>query len=201
VNAVDDTTRTALHEAAEHGNLSTVKILLENGADVDANDIWHWTPLHRAATQGGWQVVDALIRHGANITLKASGRKTSLDLACDHGQLEIIRLLIRNLGGTLPPDFSASMIEFWGVPMATRIEIQKILQEHLHKSSHSNETEYAEQLAEIRTVLCSSMEAEPRSSDPSYPDHFFNQQLVANDLYGFPVKVGMGAASSACTIM
>jgi ankyrin repeat protein len=183
VNAVDGTTRrTALHEAAEHGNLSTVKILLENGADVDANDIWHWTPLYRAATQGGRKVVYLLLDKGADYNLKASGKKTPLDLACDCGQLETIILLIVNHGGTLPKEFDAKMIDFWRVPMATRIKVQNILLSHI-SLPELTEAEHAEKVAALH-ALASRIEEEPWSSDPSDLDHFSNQGSVIGHYRG-----------------
>jgi ankyrin repeat protein len=183
VNAVDGTTgRTALHEAAEHGNLSTVEILLESGAEVDAKDIWGWTPLHRAATQGGRKVVYLLLDKGADYNLKASGKKTPLDLACDCGQLETIILLIGNHGGTLPKEFDAKMIDFWRVPMATRIKVQNILLGHVNLPELT-EAEHAEKVAALH-ALTSSIEEEPWNSDPSDLDNFFSQGSVIGHYKG-----------------
>ena len=86
MNAADHASgRIALHQAAEHGHLETLKLLLVRGAEVDARDRWSWTPLHRAATQGGWRVAEVLLQHGADVNAKTSDRKGPLDLARQTG--------------------------------------------------------------------------------------------------------------------
>jgi hypothetical protein len=39
------------------------------------------------------------------------------------------------------------------------------------------------------------------SSDPSDLDNFYNQRLTIYDFFGFPAKVGIGAAAASCVIM
>ncbi len=51
INAKSDGVRTALHEAALHGQLEIVKFLLEQGADVNAKNNRGETPLFYA--EGG----------------------------------------------------------------------------------------------------------------------------------------------------
>jgi len=73
--------RTALHEAAEAGQLSTVHLLVQNGARVDATDKWRSTPLHLAAARGHVEVCVALLEYGADL-LKVNGHGlTPLQLA------------------------------------------------------------------------------------------------------------------------
>ena len=43
---------TALQSAAMFGRETVVRLLLENGASVDAKDEFGWTALHRAARSG-----------------------------------------------------------------------------------------------------------------------------------------------------
>ena len=50
VNAGDEIERTALHWAAEKGHVDVAKVLIQNGADVNAVDCnYKWTALHEAA--------------------------------------------------------------------------------------------------------------------------------------------------------
>ena len=45
---VDKDKRTALHSAASYGYVNAAKVLIQNGADVNAVDKDKMTPLHRA---------------------------------------------------------------------------------------------------------------------------------------------------------
>lgn len=51
----------ALHAAALSGHVSTVKLLLENNAQVDAADVMKHTPLFRACEMGHKDVIQTLI--------------------------------------------------------------------------------------------------------------------------------------------
>jgi hypothetical protein len=56
---------TALHLAARQGSLEMARILVENGADVNAIDLEGWTPLMRAAFFQNNEIVDLLLSNGA----------------------------------------------------------------------------------------------------------------------------------------
>jgi ankyrin repeat protein len=55
----------ALMVAASHGNMDTVRALLDAGADVNAKDFTGWTALHAAAFNGDPEIVQLLLEHGA----------------------------------------------------------------------------------------------------------------------------------------
>merc|ERR1711922_81682 len=48
-NVRDDNHWTPLHAAADYGNYEAVKLLIEYGANVDAQDMWNATSLNHAA--------------------------------------------------------------------------------------------------------------------------------------------------------
>lgn len=52
----------ALHAAALSGHVSTVKLLLDNDAQVDATDVMKHTPLFRACEMGHKDVIQTLIK-------------------------------------------------------------------------------------------------------------------------------------------
>ncbi len=67
VNGRDASGFTPLHDAALAGNLATVRVLLENGADVNAGARDSGaTPLYMAATMGREEVVSLLLEKGAD---------------------------------------------------------------------------------------------------------------------------------------
>lgn len=56
------TSSLALHAAALSGHVSTVELLLENNAQVDATDVMKHTPLFRACEMGHKDVIQTLIK-------------------------------------------------------------------------------------------------------------------------------------------
>lgn len=55
------------------GRADIVELLLENHADVNLSEDFHWTPLHFAAANGHLELVQLLIRRGADVNALADG--------------------------------------------------------------------------------------------------------------------------------
>ena len=85
-----------LYHAVNNGNLEIVKLLVENGADVNVKNVVGQTPLHEAARCGYFEIVKYLIDKGADINAYDCVERTPLDYA----RLPDIRDLLFNLGGT-----------------------------------------------------------------------------------------------------
>jgi len=66
VDAVTDDGRTALHMAAQNGDIPMITLLLARGAKIDPRDGKGWTPLDRAAKWGHANAVDFLRAHGGH---------------------------------------------------------------------------------------------------------------------------------------
>lgn len=64
--------RTALHYAAERGNLPVVRLLIEHGADLNLEDAVGLTPLDQAALAGEDEMTRLLLAAGATLTLPAA---------------------------------------------------------------------------------------------------------------------------------
>ena len=82
--------------AAENGNLEVVRLLIEKGADVRAEDNYKRTPLHLASEARFCQleVVRLLIEKGADVSAEDKYKRTPAHLAVENGHSEVIRLLI-----------------------------------------------------------------------------------------------------------
>jgi ankyrin repeat protein len=72
VRAKDRWQNTPLHEAAD---AAVARLLVEHGADVNADGWMGATPLHRAAQHGRADVAELLIRHGADVHARRSERR------------------------------------------------------------------------------------------------------------------------------
>ena len=73
--------------ASRNGRLDAVRLLLEQGADVNHQDSTGWTPLHEASAQGHHDVVQALLEHGAVVDAQTTSRWTPLHIASLKGEL------------------------------------------------------------------------------------------------------------------
>ncbi|XP_061641016.1 protein phosphatase 1 regulatory inhibitor subunit 16B isoform X1 [Phyllopteryx taeniolatus] len=91
---------TALHQCCIDNYEEMVKILLDRGACVNAQDNELWTPLHAAATCGHAVLVKTLIAHGADLLAVNSDGNMPYDLCEDDPTLDIIETAMANRGIT-----------------------------------------------------------------------------------------------------
>lgn len=85
-----------LVEAAQYGELESVKVLLEFGALIEEGGIFDQTPLLSAAGAGRIEVVEFLIARGADLNRPSSGGATPLVAAIEGGNPGIVRLLLES---------------------------------------------------------------------------------------------------------
>lgn len=93
---------TALHYAAFHGYVEIAKLLLAEGADVNAKTLRGSTALSVAAADGREDVARLLIDNGANINDADSNGSTALYWAQTRGHERIADLLRQHGGLELP---------------------------------------------------------------------------------------------------
>jgi ankyrin repeat protein len=78
---------TRLHRVAYNGHEAVVRLLVENGADIEAQDADEGTALHWAAKNGHKTVVQLLLENRA---------ETGLKWAAENGYEAVVRLLLEN---------------------------------------------------------------------------------------------------------
>ena len=119
----------ALLKSAEKGYNEIVKILINNGANVNYKNRYDdWTALHSSAFKAHIETSRLLINSHANVNAKCNCGKTPLHLAAGNNNLEIVRLLInssanvneKNSSNFTPIDFASPR----------RIDIAKLLVEN-----------------------------------------------------------------------
>ncbi|KAL8910022.1 MAG: hypothetical protein Q9171_004682 [Xanthocarpia ochracea] len=108
INTSDHEGRTALHDAAKHGQIEIAKALLERGASVNAKIVrsgligraWSEmacvTPLHYAARNGHVEIVNILLNHGAKLNVTGHSLGTPFLPAVQHGHLSVVKLLLKH---------------------------------------------------------------------------------------------------------
>lgn len=82
--------KSALHIACERGDITTVKYLLREGADVSAIDLSGNTPLHVACLYHHAALVEPLLKNGAKVKVFNKGGSTPLHMAAKAESPEVI---------------------------------------------------------------------------------------------------------------
>ncbi|XP_071123596.1 fibronectin type 3 and ankyrin repeat domains 1 protein-like [Mytilus edulis] len=90
--------------AAEEGNLKDVELSLQNGANLEYENVseveifdhekWGRTPLMYAAMEGHLEVVMYLVTHGSQLDATDGHGQTPLMLAAERGHLEVVMYLV-----------------------------------------------------------------------------------------------------------
>lgn len=83
---------TLLIEAAANGHLDVVKLLIENGADVNLKGEAWYGPLHAAAAKGHIEVVKILLENGADVNIFHHNKP--LHNAAMNGHIEVAEILL-----------------------------------------------------------------------------------------------------------
>ena len=89
INRIDQDGNTLLHAAVGLGELTTIKLLLENGADINQSDLDNSTPLHCAVYKNNLDVTKLLIENDANINQPDFDNNTSIEVAQNLGRFNI----------------------------------------------------------------------------------------------------------------
>ena len=87
---------TLLHFACCNSHTAVVKLLLNKGANIEAQNDEHWTPLHLACQNGQTDVVKLLLNNRANIEAQDNEHWTPLHFACHDGHAKVAKLLLNN---------------------------------------------------------------------------------------------------------
>lgn len=91
--SVAESTKYALHNACLYGESSTVKLLLQEGADINLQGGHEGSPLHAACSQGHMKTIYILLENKATIDLVRNG-ETALESACARGHYAVAELLL-----------------------------------------------------------------------------------------------------------
>jgi len=85
---------TPLHGASSSRQVDLARVLLDNGAHMNAQDSCNFTPLHYASSHGHLKVAHLLLERGANSKGRTNEQDTPLCKALQYGYLKMVRVLL-----------------------------------------------------------------------------------------------------------
>jgi ankyrin repeat protein len=94
INSLDNYNRTPLHWACRIDNIELVRLLIEQGSDLNRMDMNGIAPIHSLASRGFVKAAELLIERGANINIQDKfGLVTPLHMASIAGHYQMVVLL------------------------------------------------------------------------------------------------------------
>lgn len=97
VDAKDTRNSTSLMVAAEYKQEASVRLLVRNGASIDAQNHWGNTALHFAVFANCAEIVSLLLEYGSDPLVVTRDGLTSFDLAVRYDRKEIHGLIMEAL--------------------------------------------------------------------------------------------------------
>ncbi len=165
----------SIHEAAEAGNIESVKQALADGADVNAKNEDGVTPLSSAAYFGHKKVVELLIAKDADVNAKDNLGDTPIDWAVAWDEPEIADLL-RKHGGKTGEELKD------GEPVAEVAKTESPTQKENHKKICFNQLKQIDGRKEMWAV-------QERRADGDFPTE---AQIASYSRDGMPSCPGGG---------
>ncbi len=84
---------TPLHAAAAGRHAALVKLLIDHGANVNAQQHGGWAPIHAVAQNGDVESATALVAAGADVQVRADNQQRAIDLALTGGKQAMVEFL------------------------------------------------------------------------------------------------------------
>lgn len=126
INKTDHSQRTALHLAAQKGNVRFMKLLLSRHADWRLKDLEEMTPLHLASRHSSSKPLSLLLKHMApgEVDTQDRNKQTALHWSAFYNHPEHVKLLIKHDSNIGIPDSEGKIPLHWAAhnkhPNATR---------------------------------------------------------------------------------
>lgn len=124
------TRETPLMIASREGKIEIVKLLVENGADIDKTDLHGETALWKAYYNFYSKVVDYLFEKGSNANVTNNSSETLLTMSADRGDLAMVQFLVEKKGIDVNRKTNSNWTALVYAVDRNRIDIVKYLVEH-----------------------------------------------------------------------
>ncbi len=140
VNATGDNGFTALHLAGYANNVELAQLVLDHGANIQANQtIGGVTPLQAAVAVGGMNVAQLLLDRGANYEFPAGNGWTPLFFAAYYGQLNTANLLLAKGARIEAKATDGSTPLFWAIDQVKPDAVKLLLDAHANVNAKQND--------------------------------------------------------------
>ncbi|XP_054903757.1 inversin isoform X2 [Poeciliopsis prolifica] len=115
VNKTDDSQRSALHLAAQKGNVRFLKLLLSRRANCLQKDLEGMTPLHLATRHPSPKALALLLKHigPGEVDTQDKNKQTALHWSAFYNRPEHVRLLIKHDSNIGIPDSEGKIPLHW----------------------------------------------------------------------------------------
>ena len=129
-----------IHEAIMKDDVDLVRVLVNQGCDIDAFDIEYRTPLHYASSQSSLEILEELIKNGAKLNIRDKNLQTPLHMACQENRFDAVELLINGGAEVDPQDIHGNTPLFRAVFafMGDGRIIDKLLKSGADKNKKNN---------------------------------------------------------------
>ena len=85
---------TPLHKASYDGDMKKVNELIDEGANINAEDVIQMTPLHYSCINGHLNVINTLLDMGADVNARDVIQYTPLHVASRYGHVKVVNILL-----------------------------------------------------------------------------------------------------------
>ena len=120
--------------ATERRLKEIMAFLIENGYDINSEDMHGWTPFISACSYGYVEFISYLCENGALVNKRDKWFRTGLHQAAQNGHSDVVRELIR-YGAALSPECDKGLTPLNYAIVNRREDTEKILREHGAKAS------------------------------------------------------------------
>ncbi|KAM6516934.1 hypothetical protein FSOLCH5_007883 [Fusarium solani] len=134
IQSRDKRGKSALHYTVRQGHVSTVSLLLERGADVNATDIDGRT----AVKSGNKAIVEIIIKHKADASIQDEEGWSVLHMAAFHGHVEVGEALIE--AGTQISEGPEGILPLHTAALRRHIRFIELLLDHGAKALAETES-------------------------------------------------------------
>lgn len=136
VNLVGGYSFRPINIAAWHGNEEVVRLLLENGAEIDPEqpEYWYGSALGAACRRGHVEVVKLLLSKGWSPTRAMKTYGSFLACAAAYGHLEVVEILLENEARiTVLEQALVAVSNYRSIRRSCKIETMHLLTFHLYR--------------------------------------------------------------------
>ncbi len=128
----------AMMRAAMEGRTTTLKILIEEGADINIRLLDGWTPLMCSVWNGHGESVKILLELGADLEARGANGWTALMIAAWNGHPDIVQQLVEEGANVHACDETGKTVLMWAVQNGNPASVKILLAKKVDVNAMNN---------------------------------------------------------------